>query len=209
MTKLSEQEKQDIVQKLRLTTWTEAGISKLIESILTIDRASRPASVSRETLEKLRSDCADEADREICIMGQQYIRQNTEVARQRIKSVILATPLPPIEPPAVSREQDTDKLLADLRERCAKASGEVVAAYGGNCVSNTHRHILTVPLHAPVKPVWEHKPGCPTPYQWDVDGKYFVHVNNEPSYFWRCRATALFCDGCGAAKPVVGQGEAR
>jgi hypothetical protein len=59
-------------------------------------------------------------------------------------------------------------------------------------------------LNAPPVPVWQHKPGCPTPYQWTK------HAYNQE--WWCCpdlagkpllKQCANFCDGCGSAKPTV------
>jgi len=56
-------------------------------------------------------------------------------------------------------------------------------------------------LLAPPVPVWEHKPDCPTPYQWHSGSKvWFFHTPLED-----CCPTqrATHCDGCGAPKPVT------
>ena len=111
---------------------------------------------------------------------------------------ILSTPS---ETQSVSREQDTDKLLADLRERCAKAGREqVIAAYGGNCGSGTHLHILTVPLRAPVKPMSPFGREC-----WEPSISVGWKIDSLPFAEWMTH-----CAKCGHARtPAVGQGEAR
>ena len=58
------------------------------------------------------------------------------------------------------------------------------------------------PVVRPPDPTWIHKPGCPTPYQWGV-----IEFSKKG---WVCRdlagkpqlkKAALYCDGCGDAKP--------
>lgn len=58
------------------------------------------------------------------------------------------------------------------------------------------------PFVRPQDPTWIHKPGCPTPYQWGV-----IEFGKKG---WVCRdlagkpqlkKAALYCDGCGDAKP--------
>jgi hypothetical protein len=45
-------------------------------------------------------------------------------------------------------------------------------------------------------PVWQHKPDCPTPYQWDErEGWWKSGHNTQPS------PRAKYCDGCGEPMP--------
>jgi hypothetical protein len=50
-------------------------------------------------------------------------------------------------------------------------------------------------------PVWQHKPDCPTPYQWHESAKVWFY----PTPLEDCCPTrrATHCDGCGEPKPVT------
>ena len=177
MTKLSDAEKQGFYSHYE--GWPRTIVDIIIAAVER-DRAIRPASVSVEQLAKYV---------DVYLAN----RRMPESERKKVLAGIATFPLSPTEPPAVSREQDTDKLLADLRAR--------ISARLDACGQHTSACIVDeIPLRAPVKPVWcEHIKAAP-----DGNGlACYVQKNvcNQVYDSW------TVCPICGTPKP--GQGEAR
>ena len=95
--------------------------------------------------------------------------------------------------------------LAECRketvQECAEAADNTLAQYGWSQLGFVRKEVRAAILAVAEPPVWEHKPNCPTPYRWTKESGWHSILAEGCSLF--ARPDALFCDGCGAAKPQV------
>lgn len=99
-------------------------------------------------------------------------------------------------------EADKDAHERGVRESAEKFTKAWKAMSAMEVDASAYSPLLNaiLALLAPPAPVWQHKPDCPTPYQWDEDKKLWCHLGLQ-SGFLTSSIHALCCDGCGAPKP--------
>jgi hypothetical protein len=106
-----------------------------------------------------------------------------------------------------AQEVIASQVVAALKAERKRAVEECANAYCraynelGKAVSTEDRGFRAIlALISPPVPVWQHKPDCPTPYQWDAKNEIVVMP-------WYGSSTAVSgkhwtaCPSCGAPKP--------
>jgi hypothetical protein len=99
------------------------------------------------------------------------------------------------------REQAVKEAVKATVEKCAVVAVKEFSKRNYTCGSDVSHAIRA--LIAPPVPVWQHKPGCPTPFKWSEQFQNYALPSKVDGVTECACRNWMYCPSCGSAKPKV------